>query len=193
MAPFAPFGCSVLFDTWWTIFFTGSKLISPLDIHIRVWGGDIRPYLIGSSLFKASTTIKTSQEGPFLAAVAWLTPHGPFLWLDLSGSHSWTFTLGCEEVISGHLSLDPAFLQPLQPSKQANVANFGPFWLLLLGWHLMDHFFGLSGSYHWTFTSGYEKMTFLSKHRAPIAWSWIKTNVSTTMKFTFTQCPKIYN
>ena len=46
-------------------------------------------------------------------------------WLDLSGSHHWTFTLGCGELISGQISLDPPFLQPLQPSKRAKVAPFG--------------------------------------------------------------------
>ena len=64
-AKVANFGCFSLFDTRWTIFLTGSKWISPLDIHIRVLGGDIRPYLLGSSLFTASTTLKTGQSGPF--------------------------------------------------------------------------------------------------------------------------------
>ena len=111
-----------------TIFFTGSKWISPLEIHIRVWGGDIRPYLIGSSPFTASTTLKMDKNGPFwplLAALACFTTCGPFFWLDLSGYHHWTFTLGCVEVISGHISLDPALLQPLQPSKRAKMAPFG--------------------------------------------------------------------
>ena len=48
-----------------TIFLTGSKWISSLEIHIRVWGGDIRPNLIGSTLLTASTTLKMGQSGPF--------------------------------------------------------------------------------------------------------------------------------
>ena len=75
-----------------------------------------------------STALKTGQNGPFwpiLATLACLTPSRPFFGLDLSRSHHWTFTLGCGEVISGQISLDPPFLQPLQPSKRAKVAPFG--------------------------------------------------------------------
>ena len=115
-----------------------------INHYIYIWVGDIRPKLVGSSLFRASTALKTGQNGPFwliLATLACLTPSRPFFWLDLSGYHLWTFTLGCGKVISGPISLAPALLQPPQPSKQAQPAHFGQFWLLWLLWHPVDHFF----------------------------------------------------
>ena len=81
-----------------------------INHYIYIWVGDIRPKLVGSSLFRASTTPKTGQNCPFwpvLATLACLTPGRPFFWLDISGYHLWTFTLGCGEVISGPISLDP--------------------------------------------------------------------------------------
>ena len=67
--PFLPvlsrFGYSGLFETQKTIFLTGSKWISPLDIHIRLWRGSTVTYLIGSSPFTASSALRTGQNGPF--------------------------------------------------------------------------------------------------------------------------------
>ena len=52
-----------------------------INHYIYIWVGDIRPKFVGSSLFKASTTLKTGQNCPFwpvLATLACLTPGRPF-------------------------------------------------------------------------------------------------------------------
>ena len=110
-AKMAHFQVWLLWLVWHMVdrFFTGFNWISLLDIHIRVWGCSTVSYLSGSSLFTASTALKTGQNGPFW--LLWLVWHP----LDLSGSNHWTFTLGCGELISGHILLDPAFLLPHNP------------------------------------------------------------------------------
>ena len=104
-----------------------------------------------------STALKTGQNGPFwpiLATLACLTPSRPFFGLDLSRSHHWTFTLGCGEVISGQISLDPALLGLYDPQNGQKwpIFKFGccglfDTWLTVF---LLD----LIGSHFWTFTLG---------------------------------------